>query len=91
MSYRLSYLQWSRYDDVIEKLLETMELEDKLTLRLVYITSLLLLLDAARLRMCCWSKQLMHVCGCYLEVAGYSQGKQACHTLQVREFELNVT
>jgi hypothetical protein len=73
MSYRLSYLQWSRYGDVLEKVLQTMELEDGLTLRLVYITSLPLLLDTAGLRMCCWSKQLLRVCGRYLEVAGYSQ------------------
>jgi hypothetical protein len=81
MSYRLSYLQWSRYDDILEKLLQTMELEDRLTLRLVYITSLPPLFDAARLRMCCWSKRLMRVCGHYLEAARYSQGKEAYHTL----------
>lgn len=62
-----------------------MELEDRLALRLAYITSLPPLLEAAGLRMCRWSKRLLRVCGCYLEVAGYSEQEEAQHALLVRE------
>jgi hypothetical protein len=67
-----------------------MEMEDSLALRLAYITSLPPLLAAAGLRICRWSKRLLHVCGCYLEVAGHSQQKEAQHTLLVRRFVLIV-
>lgn len=73
--------KWSKYDDVLEKLLQTMEPEDRLALRLAYITSLPPLLEAAGLRMCRWSKRLLRVCGHYLEVAGYSQKEEAQHAI----------
>lgn len=85
MVYCLSCLQWSRYDDVLEKFLQSMELEDRLALRLVYITSLPPLLEAAGLRMCRWSKRLLRVCGSYLEVAGYCAQKEAQYALLVRQ------
>jgi hypothetical protein len=65
-----------------------MELEDRLALRLAYITSLPPLLEAAGLRMCRWSKRLLCVCGRYLEVAGYSEQEEAQHALLVRELML---
>jgi hypothetical protein len=65
-----------------------MEMEDRLALRLAYITSLPPLIAAAGLRICRWSKRLLRVCGCYLEVAGYSQQKEAQHALLVRQFVL---
>jgi hypothetical protein len=68
-----------------------MELEDRVALRLAYITSLPPLLDAAGLRMCRWSKRLLRVCGHYLEVAGYSERGEAEHALRVRELMLIVS
>jgi hypothetical protein len=68
-----------------------MELEDRLTLRLVYIASLPPLLEAAGLRMCRWSKRLLRVCGRYLEVAGYSEQNEAEHALLVRKLVLIVS
>jgi hypothetical protein len=50
--YQLSYLQWSRYDDVLEKILQTTELEDRQTSSLVYITSLQPLHDANSCKRC---------------------------------------
>lgn len=65
-----------------------MELEDRLTSRLVYISSLPPLLEAAGLRVCRWSERLLRVCGRYLEVAGYSERKEAEHALLVRKLVL---
>jgi hypothetical protein len=65
-----------------------MEMEDRMMLRLAYIMSLPPLLAAAGLRICRWSKRLLRVCERYLEVAGYSQQKEAQHALLVRQFVL---
>jgi hypothetical protein len=62
-----------------------MEMEERVALRLAYITSLPSLLEVAGLRMCRWSKRLLRVCGHYLEVAGYSEQGEAQHALRVRE------
>jgi len=67
-----------------------MEMEDRLALRLAYIASLPPLLTAAGLRICRWSKHLLRVCACYLEVAGYSQQQEAQHALLVRQCVLIV-
>ena len=76
-------LQWSRYDEVLERLLNNMEAEDRLALRLAYVKSLPSLVKVAGLHMCRWSNKFLCICSRYLEVAGWSERGEAPHVLQV--------
>ncbi|XP_069682418.1 TELO2-interacting protein 2-like [Periplaneta americana] len=73
--------EWSRYDEVLEKVLQCMEMEDHCNVRLAYISSLPLLLDSAGLRMCRWSKRLLRVLSGSMEVAGLSLREEAFFAL----------
>lgn len=53
--------QWSRFDEVFELLLETMELETQIDLRDSYIRNLVLILNTSDLRIIRWSKRLFRI------------------------------
>ncbi|KAK6644412.1 hypothetical protein RUM43_000679 [Polyplax serrata] len=53
--------KWSRFDEVFELLLETMELETQIDLRDSYIRNLVLLLNTSDLRIIRWSKRLFRI------------------------------
>ncbi|KAJ9574524.1 hypothetical protein L9F63_008297, partial [Diploptera punctata] len=74
--------EWSRYDEILDKLLQQMELEDRLALRMAYVKHLPALVQASGLRMCRWSNKFLKVCSRYLEVAGFSEQREAPYVLQ---------
>ncbi|KAK6617543.1 hypothetical protein RUM44_005131 [Polyplax serrata] len=53
--------KWSRFDEVFELLLETMELETQIDLRDSYIRNLVLILNTSDLRIIRWSKRLFRI------------------------------
>lgn len=82
--------EWNRYDEVLDRLLQKMELEDRLALRLAYVKSLPSLVETASLRMCRWSNRFLRICARYLEVAGFSEHGEAPHVLEaVRAFVIH--
>ncbi|XP_068081866.1 TELO2-interacting protein 2 [Anabrus simplex] len=74
-------IQWSRFDDTLFIILQTMELEQRCDLRLAYIESLPLLLESMGLNLVRWSKRLLRVIQEYLEVAAYSDMNTAKYAL----------
>ncbi|CAG2054733.1 unnamed protein product [Timema podura] len=75
--------KWSRYDDVLQIVLQNTEHEQNIPLRRAYMDSLPTLLDASKMGVIRWSKRLLRILREYLEVAGYSEHDSAIPILQV--------
>lgn len=77
--------QWSRFDDVLDSVLENMELEHLIALREAYVQHLTSLVKAPGIRIIRWSRRLLRILKEYLEVSGnHSDIKTTIHCLEVK-------